>query len=135
MVHIQQCHLMPREQQICEQLASPLLYLFPLVPALSITSVLLPVSNSYLTDSHWKRSAPRSTPTLQLTSLPHSTSLSTQLKTNSAKSTPTPSRTEPSVQSFNPFKGRQITTLNHSPISHSRSLLSKTATCIDRTVA
>ena len=126
MVHIQQCHLMPREQQICEQLASPLLYLFPLVPTLSITSVLLPVSSSYLTDSHWKRSAPRSTPTLQPTSLPHSTPLFTQLKTNSAKSTSNASRTEPSVQSFNPFKMKQIITQNLFSFYHSHSLLSKT---------
>ena len=91
---------MPREQQICEQLASPLLYLFPLEPALSITSVLLPVSNSYLTDSDRKRSTPHSTPPLQLTSLPYSIPLSTQLKTNSAKSTPTPSSTEQSTHTL-----------------------------------
>ena len=95
---------MPREQQICEQLASPLLYLFPLVPALSITSVLLPVSNSYLTDSHWKRSALPFIPTLQPTSLPHSTPLSTQLKTNSAKSTPIPSPPQQSIHPFHPSK-------------------------------
>ena len=118
---------MPREQQICEQLASSLLYLFPLVPVLSITSVLLPVSNSYLTDSHWKRSAPRSTPTLKLTSLPHSASLSTQLKTNSTKSTSIPSppqqsihplispvRIQPKILHFIPF----ISSVSFFPPSH-----------------
>ena len=96
--------------------------------------ILLPVSNSYLTDSHWKWFTLPFTPTFQPTSLPHSTSLSTKPRVNSAKSTPTPSRTEQSVQSFNPFKERKIITLNHSPISHYRSLLSKTTKWIDRTV-
>ena len=53
MVHIQQCHLMPREQQICERLAPSLIYLFPRLCEFGESRILLPISSSYLTNFKW----------------------------------------------------------------------------------
>ena len=125
---------MPREQQICEQLASPLLYLFPLLSTMYVIRILSPFSNLYPTDSHWKWSTLPFIPSLQLTTFQYFMSLSYEPRANSGKSTPTLFSLEQSIQPFNVLKVRWNTTLKQSSFSHSHPLLSKTTKWIDKTV-
>ena len=97
---------------------------------LCVMCILLPVSNSYLTDSHCEWSTLPFILTLQLTPLPHSISLSTKPRVNSSKSTPTHSSTQCTLQPFNPFNANNKTPSPPFHIFLSSSLLSTTLNTI-----
>ena len=123
---------MPREQQICEQLASPLLYLFPPLCEFGENRILLSISRSYLTDFKWRDShslsSPHTTHFHLCTSLQHFDSFPFETRLVSLKSIPTLFPMEKSVLALNTQKKAPNPTLNHSHSSHSHSLPSKTTT-------
>ena len=130
MVHIQQCHLMPREQQICERLAPSLIYLFPPLCGFGESRILLSISCSYLTDFKWMD--PHSLSFLHTTHfhlhtpLQHFISFPSETRLVSLKSIPTLFPMEKSVLTLITQKKAPNPTLNHSHSSHSHSLPSKT---------
>ena len=129
MVHIQQCHLMPREQQICERLAPSSLYLFPRLCGFGGNRILLSISSSYLTDFKWRDphslSSPHTTPFHLYTLLRHFDSFPSETRLVSLKSIPTLFPIEKSVLPLIIQKKTPNPSLNHSHSSHSHSLLSK----------
>ena len=132
MVHIQQCHLMPREQQICERLAPSSLYLFPRLCGFGESHILLSISRSYLTDFKWRDShslsSPHTTHFHLCTSLQHFDSFPFETRLVSSKSTPALLPIERSVLALNTHKKAPNPSLNHSHSSHSHFLPSKTTT-------
>ena len=120
---------MPREQQICEQLASPLLYLFPPLCEFGENRILLSISRSYLTDFKWRDShslsSPHTTHFHLCTSLQHFDSFPFETRLVSSKSTPAFLPIERSVLALNTHKKAPNPSLNHSHSSHSHFLLSK----------
>ena len=132
MVHIQQCHLMPREQQICERLAPSLIYLFPPLCGFGENRILLSISCSYLTDFKWNHphslSSPHPTHFHLYTLFQHFDSFPSETRLVSLKSIPTLFPIEKSVLPLIIQKKAPNTTLNHSHSSHSHSLPSKTTT-------
>ena len=130
MVHIQQCHLMPREQQICERLAPSLIYLFPPLCGSGENRILLSISCSYLTDFKWNHphslSSPHPTHFHLYTLFQHFDSFPSETRLVSLKSIPTLFPMEKSVLTLITQKKAPDTTLNHSHSSHSHSLPSKT---------
>ena len=130
MVHIQQCHLMPREQQISERLAPSLIYLFPRLCGFGESRILLSISCSYLTDFKWRDSHSLSSPLTTHfhlhTSLRHFDSFPFEARLVSSKTIPTLFPIEKSVLTLITQKKAPNPTLNHSHSSHSHSLPSKT---------
>ena len=130
MVHIQQCHLMPREQQICERLAPSLIYLFPPLCGSGENRILLSISCSYLTDFKWNHphslSSPHPTHFHLYTLFQHFDSFPSETRLVSLKSIPTLFPMEKSVLTLITQKKAPNPTLNHSHSSHSHSLPSKT---------
>ena len=130
MVHIQQCHLMPREQQISERLAPSLIYLFPPLCGSGENRILLSISCSYLTDFKWNHphslSSPHPTHFHLYTLFQHFDSFPSETRLVSLKSIPTLFPMEKSVLTLIPQKKAPNPTLNHSHSSHSHSLPSKT---------
>ena len=129
MVHIQQCHLMPREQQICERLAPSLIDLFPRFCEFGENRILLSISCSYLTNCKWRDShslsSPHTTHFHLYTPLQHYDSFPCETRLVSLKSIPTLFPIDKSVLTLIPQKKAPNTTLNHSHSSHSHSLPSK----------
>ena len=130
MVHIQQCHLMPREQQICERLAPSLIYLFPRLCGFGESRILLSISCSYLTDFKWKHphflSSPHTTHFHLYTSLWHFIPFPCETRLDPLKSIPTLFPIGKSVHILITQKTAPDTTLSHSHSSHSHSIPSKT---------
>ena len=121
---------MPREQQICEQLASPLLYLFPRLCGFGENRILLSISCSYLTDFKWKHprslSSPHTTHFHLYTLFQHYDSFPCETRLDPLKSIPTLFPIGKSVHILITQKTAPDTTLSHSHSSHSHSLPSKT---------
>ena len=130
MVHIQQCHLMPREQQICERLAPSLIYLFPPLCGSGENRILLSISCSYLTDFKWNHphslSSPHPTHFHLYTLFQHFDSFPSETRLVSLKSIPTLFPIEKSVLTLIAQKKTPNSALSHSHSSHSHSLPSKT---------
>ena len=129
MVHIQQCHLMPREQQICERLAPSLIYLFPRLCGFGESRILLSISCSYLANFKWRDShslsSPHTTHFHFYTLLRHFDSFPSETRLDPLKSIPTLFPIGKSVHILITQKTAPDTTLSHSHSSHSHSLLSK----------
>ena len=130
MVHIQQCHLMPREQQICERLAPSLIYLFPRLCGFGESRTLLSISCSYLANFKWRDShslsSPHTTHFHFYTLLRHFDSFPSETRLVSSKSIPTLFPIEKSVLTLIVQKKAPNPSLSHSHSSHSHALLSRT---------
>ena len=125
MVHIRQCHLMPREQQICERLAPSLIYLFPRLCGFGGSRILLSISCSYLTDFKWRDSHSLSSPYTThfhlYTPLQHFDSFPFETRPVSLKSIPTLSPIEKFIHTLIIQKKTSNPPLLHSHSSHSHS--------------
>ena len=121
---------MPREQQICEQLASPLLYLFLRFCGFGENRILLSISCSYLTDFKWNHpqslSSPHTAHFHLYTLFQHFDSFPCETRLDPLKSIPTLFPMEKSVLTLITQKKAPNPTLNHSHSSHSHSFPSKT---------
>ena len=130
MVHIQQCQLLSREQQICERLAPSLIYLFPPLCGSGENRILLSISSSYLTDFKWRDphslSSPHTTPFHLYTLFQHFDSFPCETSLVSLKSIPTLFPIEKSVLTLIVQKKAPNPSLSHSHSSHSHALLSRT---------